>query len=138
MDRGNRKMSGIEVATLREVAENMENGTYDFTDNGKCIQCGACCSNYLPMTEKEIKIIKKYIKDNEIKECKHMMVLANPAMDFTCPFLNTNKDKEKCTIYPVRPTICRDFICCLGKRKSMNQKIAKQCRFIDVRETFYK
>ena len=51
-----------EMKNLADAIEDMRNGTYDFTNNGECIQCGACCSNYLPMTQKEIATIRRYIK----------------------------------------------------------------------------
>ena len=27
----------------------------NFTKNGKCSKCGSCCSNFLPLTQSEIK-----------------------------------------------------------------------------------
>lgn len=33
------------------------------------------------------------------------------SIDFLCPFLNTNKEKEKCMIYEVRPNICKSYLC---------------------------
>ena len=43
---------------------------YDFTDNGKCSNCGSCCTCNLPLTEQEIVIIKRYIKQHNIKPKK--------------------------------------------------------------------
>lgn len=130
-------MSSISHGVLEEVLKNMSDGTYDFTDNGKCCQCGSCCSDLLPMTEKEIKTIKEYIAKHEIKECRHLTVLAEPFLDLTCPFLNTDKDKEKCMIYPVRPKVCSSFTCCPSKRGKPSQAYVNQCKVVSVRETFY-
>lgn len=130
-------MSGILHGCLSDVAREMEKGVFDFTDNGRCIQCGSCCSDLLPMTEKEIKVIKEYVRKNDIKESMHMCLLAEPHFDLTCPFLDTSKDKEKCKIYEVRPRVCRDFICCPSKRKNMNEKFVSQCVLVDVRSTFF-
>lgn len=43
----------------------------DFTFNGKCSNCGQCCSNLLPLSDSEVKRIKQYIKKHNIKEQRH-------------------------------------------------------------------
>jgi Fe-S-cluster containining protein len=56
----------------------------------------------------------------------------------TCPFLDTDKSREKCRIYPVRPEICRKFICDNEQRTKENRELIKQTRrVIDVREEFF-
>lgn len=47
------------IGTLQQVYEDMEHGVYDFTKDGKCSSCGACCSNYLPLSSGEIKEIRR-------------------------------------------------------------------------------
>ena len=37
------------------------NHVKDFSINGKCSMCGECCGAILPVSEKEIKRIKKYV-----------------------------------------------------------------------------
>lgn len=128
----------MNISTLGQAIEDMQNGTYNLTDNGKCTQCGCCCSNILPMTDKEIEIIRRYIKKNHIKEFKHGIPLANPVLDMACPFLNTDKKTEKCAIYEVRPAICRCFICSEPngalKHKELYEGIRKP---VDVRREFF-
>ena len=51
------------VGTLAEVYKDMENGVYNFCKDGRCIGCGKCCSDLLPLSSKEIKEIKRYIKN---------------------------------------------------------------------------
>ena len=34
---------------------------------GKCTRCGECCAAFLPITRKEEKRIKKYVKQNNIE-----------------------------------------------------------------------
>ena len=97
------------VATIQQAIRDMENGVYDFTDNGKCVGCGKCCSNYLPLSSKEIKEIHRYIKKHHIKKYRHIIPIANTMFDMTCPFLDESKDCEKCTIYSIRPRNCRNF-----------------------------
>ena len=101
----------MKTGNIEQMLNEFSDGTYDLTDNGKCTQCGQCCSNILPMTEDEISVIRRYIKKHHIKERKHILPLAEPTIDMTCPFLDDSKSCEKCTIYEVRPRICRDFIC---------------------------
>lgn len=38
-------------------------------------------------------------------------------IDMTCPFLNIDGDEKKCVIYPVRPQICKKFICSMSHDK---------------------
>lgn len=128
-------MDALKIGCFEEVIEDMENGTYDFTKNGQCCGCGSCCSNLLPVTESEIRSIKRYMKKHNIKECKHILPPMDVRFDLTCPFLDTTKSKDKCTIYPVRPAVCKSFICDPKQRKQFN---ATGKEFIvDVRETFF-
>ena len=127
----------MKTGTFTQMQEEFNNGTYDFTDNGKCTQCGACCSNLLPMTDEEIETIHKYIKKHNIKEHKHILPLAEPTIDMTCPFLNDSKPNEKCDIYEVRPRVCRDFICDPKQRPPVDVKYASKCRNVFVREEFF-
>ena len=78
----------------------------DFTKDGKCSNCGQCCSNLLPLSEVEIKRIKAYIKKHGIKEQRHNALMA---VDMTCPF--RDERNKKCLIYEIRPAICREFMC---------------------------
>lgn len=77
----------------------------DFTKDGKCSNCGSCCSDILPLSKAEIARIKRYIKENNIKEQRHNIA----EVDLTCPF--RDEANRKCLIYPIRPQICRSFVC---------------------------
>lgn len=120
---------------LSEAIKDMKNGTYDMTIDGKCSQCGACCSRCLPLSSKEIITIKQYIKAHNIKPYRHLFPVSKEAYDLTCPFMDDSKLKEKCRIYPVRPEICRQFIC-KGDKKPFKMK-ATRYEVIDVREEFF-
>lgn len=78
----------------------------NFTVDGKCSNCGKCCSNMLPLSKYEIQRIKNYIKDKGIKEQRHNVVVG---VDMTCPF--RDEANKKCLIYDIRPDICRQFMC---------------------------
>ena len=78
----------------------------DHTCNGKCSNCGQCCSDLLPLSEREVRDIKAYMKKHPIKEQRHN---AATGVDLTCPF--RDERTRKCLIYNVRPAVCRTFVC---------------------------
>lgn len=120
---------------LKSAIDKMNSGVYDFTDDGKCTQCGACCSNYLPMTQKEIATIHRFVKKHDIKEFKHLFPVSNDTFDMTCPFMDDSKQKEKCRIYSARPEICKQFICS-KERKPFNGHW-QQYSVVDMRGEFF-
>ena len=132
----------MQIANFEEVQKNREyvrkNGTYDSTQNGKCSQCGNCCSNLLPMTANEINEIRTYIKRYNIKECKRVLPLREPVLDMCCPFLNNNKEKEKCEIYEVRPAICKHFICNNKDKEAPEELFKERRKIVDLRKEFYR
>lgn len=89
----------------------MRHGVNDYTKDGKCTGCGQCCSNFLPLSTKEVKEIWRYVEKHHIRECRHFAPTAKPIDDWTCPFLDDTRRSDKCTIYEVRPEICREFQC---------------------------
>lgn len=125
----------MQISNVQRMLDDMEHGVFDLTDNGKCTQCGGCCSTLLPLTQSEIKRIKQYISANNITECKRLFPLSgNVTFDLTCPFLDTTKKEEKCKIYKVRPKICKEFICDPNQRKKLK---VEDVVFVDMRETFF-
>lgn len=127
----------MKIADFDEFNRDMESGTFDLTKNGKCTGCGACCSNILPMTENEIRIIRQYIKKHGIKEQIRIIPTVNPNIDMTCPFLDNSKKCEKCTIYEVRPRICKDFICNPKQRPPVDLEYSLKAKIVLVREEFF-
>lgn len=120
---------------LKSAIDKMNSGVYDFTDDGKCTQCGACCSRYLPMTQKEADVIHRFVKKHDIKEFKHLFPVSNDTFDMTCPFMDDSKQKEKCRIYSVRPEICKQFIC--SKEKKPFNGHWQQYSIVNVRSEFF-
>ena len=57
-----------------DISSNMHD-TYqkggDFTVNGQCSRCGACCTHHLMVTKKEQQQIKAYIKQHHIQPIRH-------------------------------------------------------------------
>lgn len=74
--------------------------------NGQCSKCGNCCTDFLPVTKKEISKIKRYVKENNIK-AENRIIEGNIILQ--CPFLN--QKTKQCNIYEVRPFVCRNFLC---------------------------
>ena len=124
------------VSIFEAVRRGMEDNVFNFTADGKCSNCGACCSNFLPMSRKEVERIHVFVKKNNIQECVHFLPLAKPGYDTTCPF--RDNARKICTIYSVRPEICKQFICDSEKRVKHNRALLRQTReIIRVREEFF-
>lgn len=100
------------------------------TINGRCSNCGNCCSNILLLTDKEISKIKKYIKENNIKPVNRNSILNNEYKD-VCPFLNK---ENRCNIYPIRAQICQNFICDNSVRDDINYLDVK---VVNMLSTFF-
>lgn len=68
-----------------------------------CKNCGRCCGP-IRFTLKQIIKVNRYLFDNPdiMKEVKKRL----PLTEGKCLFLN---EKNECSIYPVRPEICRCF-----------------------------
>lgn len=86
----------------------------------QCPGCGACCSSLLPVSDGEIKRIRKYIRKHNITPSQHLT-------ETKCPFLDITKSKDKCMIYEVRPWICRVFSC---SKMVVDPKDLHQLRYV--------
>lgn len=75
----------------------------------QCSCCGSCCTEFLPLTRKEIYKIKDYLKEHPEIKGNWLTKDEDKDLHAFCPFLN--KDTCRCDIYPVRPFVCRDFKC---------------------------
>lgn len=130
----------IEAASIAEALKTIREDTeiVDCTINGQCSNCGGCCANLLPMTPREIDAIRKYVKSHGIKPKKHFIPSRNPVYDMVCPFRdNTNRC---CTIYDVRPHVCRVWNCgaaLRGEQFDMTLFTENGVEPIYVRETFF-
>ena len=119
--------------------DELKSGKYDFTKDGKCIQCGSCCGDLLPIGDRDIRRIRDYLKHHPVQECKHFVPTAAPITDNTCPF--RDNEKKICTIYPARPEICRDYLCSLpasGKGLELAKYRQQHTRIQSMRELFFK
>ena len=93
-------------------------------------------SDILPLSDDEIRKIHKYIRQNGIRESKHLIPVAKPVLDMTCPFRDNGK--KICKIYEVRPEICRQFICDNEQQSKMNRERLRVGRCVfSMREVFF-
>lgn len=102
----------------------------DFTKDGDCSRCGACCSNYLPMSKKELKVLKRWVKRKHFKMQKSKDVL-----DITCPFFD--KEAKMCACYEVRPEVCRNFLCKTAKEGGYSPKDSSKFPIVNVRKDIF-
>lgn len=125
------------IGTIEQVIKDMKHRVYDFTKDGKCSQCGQCCENFLPMSEKELKTIKRYVKKHHIKPQKHLMPTVEPTIDMTCPL--RNDAERKCMAYEVRPQICRSFLCSNPRNGiwATKQEFHAKYRAVDLRKEIF-
>ena len=119
------------------IRQEMEDGVYDFTKGGQCSNCGSCCSRFLPVSGKEVKIIRRYVQKKKVQEQRHRYPTTSPQDDWTCPF--RSEVERKCLIYEVRPAICRDFRCDKPRKKIEADKSLYHGRYavVDMREEFF-
>ena len=82
----------------------------DYYVDGKCSECGRCCSRLLPLSKKDIKRMKLYVTKHNVAHYHKYRTAASMAEHFDCPFCNP-QDVHRCNIYEARPTICRMFSC---------------------------
>ena len=110
------------------------NQIIDFTIDGKCSQCGACCGDILPLTPNEVRQIKKYVRSHGIREQRHNAMVG---ADMTCPF--RDEANRKCLVYEVRPWICRQFMCNHTYEDIMKAKFdsMKDADVVFMRHTFF-
>ena len=106
----------------------------DFTKNGKCSNCGECCTRFLPISSKEKKEIIRYLEKHDIS----LTLFSFPynfdqSLVLLCPFRDDGY--KKCLIYPVRPSICKNTICS-DPDVSIKQKnlLVKRYSIVDMME----
>jgi Fe-S-cluster containining protein len=111
--------------------EELQGAIHDMTTgytckcvNGKCSNCGECCTDMLPVSERELQRIRQYAAKRKLSEhhSAPTLVIQKSFVDLSCPFRNPMT--RRCDIYDVRPEICRAFVC----TKSEEQAIADRDR----------
>lgn len=95
---------------MKQNINEIQTKITNFTKNGKCSNCGECCTRFLPISSKEKKEIMRYLEKNDIS----LTLFSFPynfdqSLVLLCPFRDDGH--KKCLIYPVRPNICKNTIC---------------------------
>ena len=124
------------VGSMGKLIDDLSQPVTDFTENGQCTKCGQCCGDILPVSRHEIDKIRKYIKENGITENINRPPTCMPTIDMTCPF--RNEKERKCDIYPVRPLICKDFMCNKPPTEADKLLFSSSRKVISMRNTFFK
>ena len=89
-------------------------------DGRNCSKCGGCCTIGIPITRKEEKVIREYIKENNIEK-EELIDKENNNFYADCCF--HDRKTKLCKIYPVRPNICKSFKCCRKQSELEKEKI---------------
>jgi len=124
----------ILTAIQRETEHQLTNYTLD----GKCANCGACCSGYLPLSAQEIRRIHEYVDRHSIHEQHNgIAVMVGPMLDMTCPF--RDNIHKRCLIYDARPEICRSFQCDQPMKviEERKRRFKEKNRYIMMRLEFF-
>jgi hypothetical protein len=104
---------------------------YSMIPDIKCQHCNKCC-NHIIWFEPENILINKFLKNNFLKS--YSINYDSIDNQNKCPFL----EKNRCSIYPVRPIVCRlqgnvkDLSCYLN----MNHKFMNIKKLNNIRNRF--
>lgn len=103
--------------------------------NFECKKCGKCCSNFLPLSKREIQELRKLAT----RENKRLL---EKDWYSTCPFLNY---QNKCDIYENRPAICKGYTCYKFENHIFDKKFLKETKekntdfkLVDLREEIFR
>jgi len=123
------------IAPIEKIIRDCAGCVQDFTKDGKCACCGECCGDFLPVSDAEILRIKQYVRRHRIKEQVNHVV--DIPINFKCPF--RDDARQICTIYEVRPEICRSFMCNYDRSKIKANKALfhQKYNIISMRGTFF-
>ncbi|MBN2518286.1 MAG: YkgJ family cysteine cluster protein [Candidatus Altiarchaeota archaeon] len=104
-----------------------------------CERCGFCCYSLIELTEKDVKRFRENKLDDSIKAFKGK-ASKNPYL-FDISYFMKNKngpcvklnEKKLCSIYNLRPLVCRTFplLVVIGLEKNLVVDLALRCPFVD-------
>ena len=104
------ELSDFALERARVVADLLRD-----KENYHCpASCNVCCYGSILMSYTEFTAIMLYLEENrgqdEIEKLfRERVGLLQDAGTLLCPFLKEDAESEHCSIYPVRPLICRVF-----------------------------
>lgn len=122
-----RELSPDEMKLLHAELGKMNPVKDLFTGRGSHLGCGECCSRMLPMTEGELRAIRKAVAERGIE-----LRPEQAEIDFLCPLLS---DDMTCMAYDARPLICRLYDCSEHSRGIVKMHpLMGRCEIVDLRE----
>ena len=123
------------IVPIYEMLKHRTEIIQDLTKDGACSRCGECCGDFLPLSAVEIDRIRTYIRKHNIREQVNNVI--DTPINFKCPFRDDSK--HVCTIYEIRPEICRCFMCNYEKDKIDTSKklFHQKNQTISMRGTFF-
>ncbi|MGH0053232.1 MAG: YkgJ family cysteine cluster protein [Sphaerochaetaceae bacterium] len=91
--------------------------------------CGTCCEHFMPdITASEARLVAGYLlfvkQDTSLIEA---VAMAKGNKSGPCPLYNPDSPFH-CTVYPVRPLICRLFGACATQGKA-GRAVFRRCRY---------
>jgi Fe-S-cluster containining protein len=106
----------------------------------ECMQCGDCCSGpeqgYVWITRREIELLAEFLdmpigelRSKYLKRVGMRTTILEQPKSRDCMFLRRIDGQKRCTIYPVRPSQCRNWpfwASNLGRPGQWNQA-ARKC-----------
>ena len=110
---------GVEIKQS-DVEDMITNNTC----NGKCSRCGSCCGLFIPFTDNDVQRIKKYVRKHNIQPQDR-----NTENGFLSQCCFLDRENNRCTIYPVRPYVCSDFICSRKNWKSKRDEYESKATY---------
>ncbi|MGB4406039.1 MAG: YkgJ family cysteine cluster protein [Sphaerochaeta sp.] len=124
--------AGEGMASLAELYDQIEEETsrFCFEHSIACGPgCGACCEHFMPdITALEARLVAAYLllikKDPELTS---KILDARESTTGPCPLYRFDSPYH-CSVYPVRPLICRLFGVCANGDKEGNG-VFRRCRF---------
>lgn len=81
---------------------------------GSCSKCMQCCTDFIPLTQEDIRRIKKYMSTHNVD--RNICTDEHGNYMILCPFLS----ESGCQIYDMRPEVCRGF-CCWHNQDDINR-----------------
>ena len=102
---------GTQLAAISSYYDSIEHAFDDFTQKAHIScphDCGECCKGFTPpVTSSEALIIAAYTYFVQGRDVRPLMSFTKGSIQ--CPFCDLSREGGKCSIYKVRPLLCRLF-----------------------------
>ena len=101
-----KQKQNFEEEIISEIKGAWNKKCIDYSDeNGNCNGCSECCNVFVPITKKELKLLKRLLTKKVLK--RYAKSTMNDSINCKCPF----STDDGCSIYNLRPSICKNYHC---------------------------